>query len=209
MFLLGYVHFDSLGKCQLWYVITAKFKICRGGVILPVPHVSTGLIKIGFGYVGIFDKKTEKSILEIAGEIEVKGNVSLGHGSRVSVGRNGKLKFGKDFVNTARMTIVCDNNISFGNNVLVSWDTMIVDTDFHCTIDVSTQVQSDASKPVVIGDNVWIGMRSVILKGCVIPNGSIVGAMSLVNKEFREPNCLIAGNPASIKKVGVTRSLEL
>lgn len=179
-----------------------------GRVIFSMPYVSTGMVKIGFGNVGIFEKKCEKSILEISGEIEVKGNLFLGHGSRMSVGKNGRLSFGTGFDNTARMTIVCDNKISFGDNVLVSWDTMIVDTDFHRSFDVSTQMKSAVSKPVVIGDNVWIGMRSVILKGCVIPNGAIIGAMSLVNNEFREPNCLIAGNPASIKKVGVTRSLD-
>lgn len=196
-------------KMPIMVRYNCKLKDLSGVVNLSVPYVSPGLVKIGFGDVGIFDKKSERNIIEVAGEIEVKGNVFLGHGSRISVGRCGKLNFGKNFINTARMTVICDNNISFGDCVLVSWDTMIVDTDFHSTIDVSTQVKSAISKPVIIGNNVWIGMRSVILKGCIIPNGAIIGAMSLVNKEFREPNCLIAGNPASIKKVGITRSLDM
>ena len=47
--------------------------------------------------------------------------------------------------------------------------------------------------------------QSVILKGSVIPEGCVVGAMTLVNKQFEESNCLIAGNPAIIKKTGISR----
>ncbi|MBQ8668401.1 acyltransferase, partial [bacterium] len=42
----------------------------------------------------------------------------------------------------------------------------------------------------------WVGMRVMILKGAVIPKGSVVGAMSMVNKKFEEENILIAGTPA-------------
>ena len=47
--------------------------------------------------------------------------------------------------------------------------------------------------------------QSVILKGSVIPEGCVVGAMTLINKQFEESNCYIAGNPAIIKKTGITR----
>ena len=44
------------------------------------------------------------------------------------------------------------------------------------------------------------------MKGAKIPNNCIVGANSLVNKEFFEENCLIAGTPAKIIKKGVNWS---
>lgn len=53
----------------------------------------------------------------------------------------------------------------------------------------------DEDKPVIIGDNVWIGGRVTILPGVRIGNGSVVGAGSVVTKNVN-PNSVVAGNPA-------------
>lgn len=55
-------------------------------------------------------------------------------------------------------------------------------------------------KPVVIGENCWIGMNCVVLPGVILGNNTIVGAGSVVTKSFLEGNCVIAGNPARIIK---------
>ena len=55
-----------------------------------------------------------------------------------------------------------------------------------------------------IGNEVWICCDSTILKGSSIPDGSIIGAKSLVNKKFGKTNCLYAGNPASLKKENIS-----
>lgn len=180
-------------------------KDLKGCIDIPKSVLSFGLVRVGFGCVGVFDKRNERSILEISGKIEVKGKAFWGTGSRICVAEGGCLTIDYGFSNTAKMTIICYNKISIGHDVLTSWETMIVDTDFHDVIDVRTEITYSQLKPVVIGDNVWIGMRSVILKGSIIPSGSIIGAMSLVNKEYKDENCLIAGNPASVKKRNVTR----
>lgn len=50
---------------------------------------------------------------------------------------------------------------------------------------------------VSIGDNVFIGMQSTILKGVHIGNNVIIGANSLVNKDVPD-NCVVAGNPCKV-----------
>ena len=47
--------------------------------------------------------------------------------------------------------------------------------------------------------------QSVILKGIVIPEGCVIGSMTLINKQLELSNCHIAGNPAIIQKTGITR----
>jgi len=51
--------------------------------------------------------------------------------------------------------------------------------------------------PVIIGDNVWIGMGAVILKGVTIGDNSVVAAGAIVTKSV-PPNVVVAGNPARI-----------
>jgi acetyltransferase-like isoleucine patch superfamily enzyme len=51
--------------------------------------------------------------------------------------------------------------------------------------------------PVIIGNSVWIGVNSTILKGVTIGEGSVVGAGSVVTKDV-PPWTIVAGNPARV-----------
>lgn len=66
--------------------------------------------------------------------------------------------------------------------------------------DIYNLDKHDSGKDVIIGNNCWIGMNSVILPGVVLGDRTIVGAGSVVTKSFEEGNCVIAGNPAKIIK---------
>ncbi len=54
-------------------------------------------------------------------------------------------------------------------------------------------------KPVIIGNDVWIGGRVIILPGVNIGNGAIIGAGSVVTKDVPD-FAIVAGNPATVKK---------
>ena len=62
------------------------------------------------------------------------------------------------------------------------------------------------SKPVIIGDNVFIGNNSIILKGVTIGDAAVIGAHSVVTKDV-PPGTIVAGNPA--KPVGMLKSLHI
>ncbi|MCM1044017.1 MAG: acyltransferase [Candidatus Gastranaerophilales bacterium] len=53
-------------------------------------------------------------------------------------------------------------------------------------------------KDIIIGENCWIGMNSMILPGVTLGGAVTVGAGSVVTKSFPEGHCVIAGNPAVI-----------
>lgn len=61
--------------------------------------------------------------------------------------------------------------------------------------------EHDDPKDVIIGRKCWIGMNVVILPGVILGDNTIVGAGSIVTKSFEDGNCVIVGNPASIKKI--------
>ena len=60
-------------------------------------------------------------------------------------------------------------------------------------------ITPDETAPVVIGENVWIGARAIILKGVTIGDNAIVGAASVVTKPV-PANSVVAGNPAKFVK---------
>ncbi|MBE8955352.1 MAG: sugar O-acetyltransferase, partial [Quinella sp. 2Q5] len=60
----------------------------------------------------------------------------------------------------------------------------------------------ESSKPIVIGDDVWIGGDVTILPGVKIGSGCVIGAKSLVTKDIPD-NVLALGNPAQVvKRIG-------
>jgi acetyltransferase-like isoleucine patch superfamily enzyme len=90
------------------------------------------------------------------------------------------------------VTIAAAKQIIIKNGVLVGANAIISDFDWH----MGRGVYSDP-KPIVIEDNVIIGVNSVIWKGVSIGRNSVIGAMSVVTKNVPE-NCVAAGNPIRI-----------
>lgn len=165
-----------------------------GKVSIDAP-ISTGMIKIGFGDIGIFDKKRSKSIWQVSGgNVFFKGNAIIGHGCKISIGEKGVLEFGKNLSVTAETEIIAYDRIVFGNDCLISWDCLIMDTDLHEISDKSGN-QINQSKPIIIGNKVWIGCRSVILKGTKISDNSVIGTNSLISKDISDKSGVFAGNP--------------
>jgi len=111
-------------------------------------------------------------------------------GARLTIGDNVGISGG---------SIVASHSIEIGDNTLIGADCLIIDTDFHplnpFNRRYSTQNVSDA--PVSIGRNVFIGMRSIILKGVTIGDNAVIGAGSVVASNV-PPSAIVAGNPARL-----------
>lgn len=206
------LHFFTLRdalKLPILVRYNTKIQSLRGEIKV-LGGVNQGMLSIGFGSVGLYDKRYQRSVLQLDGNIKLYGNskVSLGHGSRISVGKNGCVTFGKNFINTAHMNICCVDSIVFGDDVVTSWETLVMDTDWHSVRNTKNNEVGCCTKPIVIGSGVWLCTKSMVLKGSNIPNGCIVGANSLVVGCFNEENCLIAGNPGQVRKKHVTMNRD-
>lgn len=90
-------------------------------------------------------------------------------------------------------------SIIIGNNVVVGANSTITDTDFHPVDNKKRRSKPSEARTaeVVIGDDVFIGMNCMVLKGVRIGKGSVVGAGSVVTKDVPS-NVVVAGNPAQI-----------
>lgn len=142
----------------------------------------------------------------------VKRNCEITFGRKVNLHRDIKLsvfgnagykavlEIGDGTAIGDRTEIHAARSVKIGNGTLIAWDCCIMDRDYH-----KLESDSEVTKPVSIGNHVWIGCNSIILKGVNIGDGAVVAAGSVVTKDVPE-GALVAGNPARIIKENVSWS---
>lgn len=163
-----------------------------GKITFKIPP-KLGLVKIGPHSLGTQDIKYSRTMWEVSGTLVVCGKASIGRGSRISIGNDAVLELGDNFSITGRSSIISQKEITFGNNCLLSWDILIMDTDFHHILNDSNEIINHP-RPIHIGNHVWIGCRNTILKGVSIADNVIVSANSTLTKSVVENNCAVGGS---------------
>ena len=185
--------------------------ICgNGSYILDVEHdkVKFGMLKLGV--------KNENSVLtktgiciSNSGKLIFKGSGVIGNGCSLTIGKDGILQMGKNFGITGDVSIHCHESINIGDFFSCSWNVSIDDTDHHKLMDVERNEEKEETKPITIGNNVWICQQVTMLKGSKLPDWTIVSSNSLVNKKYlTPPYSVLAGMPAKdtgrkIKRVDI------
>ncbi len=126
------------------------------------------------------------------------------------IGPDGHVEIG-DYCYFTNAVLLCELDLKIGSHVLIGWNTTICDTDFHpiapaeriadalaCSpLGKGTPRPHIARKPVVIGDDVWIGPNATILKGVRIGAGAVIEPGSLVTRDV-PAGARVLGNPAQI-----------
>lgn len=97
------------------------------------------------------------------------------------------------------VNIFARKSVIIGKNAEIASGVIITDLNGHPTYSTNRTKGEDTPSPVVIGNNVWIGLNSIILKGTEIGDNCIVSAGSVVKGIF-PPNSIITGNPAKVVK---------
>lgn len=109
-------------------------------------------------------------------------------GGHLEVGDNVFINYGT--------SIVASSHVKIGNDCLIGTHVSVMDTDFHR---VEDKAWDPTGEPIVIEDRVWLGNRSMVLKGVRIGHDAVVGAGSVVTKDV-EPRTVVAGVPAVVVK---------
>jgi acetyltransferase-like isoleucine patch superfamily enzyme len=188
-----YLPFHQAIKLPILVNHRTKFVALGGRISIPA-SAKLGKIKLGFGRVQIADNKYSRFIWNIGknGHIKFGHHIKVGTGSKLHI--NGTLTIGSGSNFTGEATIICNHVISFGDNCLISWQTLFMDSDLHKITDLENQ-QTNPDQPITIEEKVWIGARSTILKGAHIATNSVVASAATVTSNF-EQDSVIGGNPA-------------
>lgn len=185
-----YCRISGLSYNRTWKM-KGKLYVSRSSYLLRLKHpeILGGGIIIG-DYFSCNNKLTSNSV----GIFQpCFFNISAS-GSKIIIGNN---------VGISGTTINATTTITIGDNTIIGSGCLITDTDSHPILAAERNLPDwpkyTKSKPIVIGKNVFIGARSIVLKGVTIGDGAVVGAGSVVTKDV-PANTIVAGNPARVIK---------
>lgn len=134
------------------------------------------------------------------GRLEINGMVQIGRGSLVWILECGRLAIAGNTFTAGKNMLIAKQSVSIGRNCAIAWGVTICDHDFHKLYQDGRQRVETA--PVVIEDNVWIGMNATILKGVTVGQGAVIGAGAVVTRDV-PPACICAGNPARVVQTNI------
>ena len=144
-------------------------------------------------------------LIEFNSSVYSASNVSFelgGDSNKIFIGNDCSFGSGRYF-STGKNT-----TISIGNNCMLADKVYLRSDDGHSIIDLSTGKPTNFSSDIVLGNHVWLGYRTTVLKGAKVNDGSVVGFGSIVNKKFEEKNILIAGVPAKKIRENIDWAME-
>lgn len=155
-----------------------------------------------------------------------KTQVSFGKkcllGGKIILKKTGKIKIGSYVIIGLGTVIDVADSIEIGNYVMISFNARITDNNTHSIKakdrkkdlvnffdhnTFNTVGINNVSKAIKVGNHVWIGRDSLVLKGVTIGDGAIIAAKAVVTHNV-PPNTIVAGNPAKIVKKILNNAVE-
>jgi acetyltransferase-like isoleucine patch superfamily enzyme len=197
----NFKYFDIKTALKFPVIISSKVSLrdMRGEIILE--KIKPAIVRIGFGSVEMYDYKYERTIFSNSGKIIFKGKSKIGFGSVIS--NEGELIIGDKFFISAKGKIVCRKRIEIGNNSMMAWESLIMDTDHHHIYNYDNK-KINENKSIKIGEGNWIGARVSILKGAEIGDGNMIALGTILNKKIEGNDQIIGGNPPKILKKNIS-----
>lgn len=192
-----YLPFYQAIKLPIFISYRLKLRDMRGSI--SIDQCKTGIIQIGFNSFGFIVGHGE-ALWSSTADIHFEGKTRIGCNPKFRLA--GTLTFGHEFEAGHDFMLMCQNNIIFGTHVLLSWNNTIMDHDGHRIFD-NNNTELNAPRPISIASQTWLGCHVTVLKGSILPEGTIVASHSLITKQFNEKFTIIAGNPCKVIRKNV------
>lgn len=205
-------------KKNKWlYLIAMRFERLRARYKKPISGKNNVIVNNGVLIDVKYDIVGDNNLIEILQGsflsdimIFIRGNnhtLKIGENCRY---KGGSVWFEDNFcqieigqnttIESAHLAVTEPNKrISIGEDCMFSGEIEFRTGDSHSIIDNETKKRINMAQNIEVGNHVWIGARSIILKGVSIGNNSIIGTNSIVTKNIPS-HSVAAGIPAKVIK---------
>lgn len=169
--------------------------------------VKTGMIQFNVVRAGAPSLMSIQSEFYNRGTIKFHGNSEIGTGNRIVVSKKGILSLGNFTKISDMCNIGCFSLIDIGELTRIAHRCQLLDSNYHFVANFNKMNIAHHTYPIKIGSNCWIGNSTTIAGGTVLPDYTIVGSNSLVNKSVKNipENSIIGGIPAKLIATGFRR----
>lgn len=146
--------------------------------------------KVSFAFPSLISPSTEVTV-DKGGSLFVGQRISMRNGSRLVVRKKGTLVIGKNFYMNSGCLISSHESITIGDNVEFGPGVLVYDQDHDFRAEGGIKAKKFKTSPVTIGNNVWIGANTIILRGTHIGDNAVVGAGCVVKGQIPANSMLI------------------
>ena len=150
--------------------------------------------------------------LRIHGNLIIDGYVIISPGAVLEVLRGSHMILGKYCIIASGVYLKSEILVEIGKNTRIASGCIVMDTNMHSFRNTLTGEVRKRNKPISIGNHCWIGMNTTISKGTKLPNGSIVGRNSFLNKDYTKlfpEYSILADSPLKLISKNIQRTWSL
>lgn len=137
--------------------------------------------------------------LDRGGSLEIGKRFKMRDGAKIRVRKGATCRIGNNTSVNCNNIIACRESVIIGDNVQLSPNVQIYDHDHDYRVKSGVKAGKYRTAPVEIGNNVWIGANSVILKGSKIGDNCVIAAGSIVKGEVSAQTLYIQKQPIEIE----------
>lgn len=121
--------------------------------------------------------------LDNGGKLEIGENFKMRDGAKIRVRKGAFCKIGRNTSVNCNNMIACREKVIIGNDVQFSPNVQIYDHDHDFRAEGGIKAGKYKTESVEIGNNVWIGANTIILRGTKIGDDAVIAAGSVVKGE--------------------------
>lgn len=191
-------------KTPVWIYGDIKFFDLRGKVI-PVTEDCVYPKSVVIGHMDQARSVGDVSSITLRGHFFYGKNTVIRQGAKWKI--SGNLTIGKNCYIGDNVSFFIDKECRIGDECQIANNSMLMDTDIHYMLDIKTMTVKNNKKAVCIGKGCWLGGYTMVKKGTILPDYTIVaGPYSCVGKDYTKelkPYSCIGGYPAKFIKSGL------
>lgn len=200
------LRFQEAIKFPVFFFGPVRFTSLKGKLVINAP-LKRNMIRFGFNQE-IGQARIGNAELLLDGTFVLNGRFVTSNDCKIFILKDATLEIGEGSHFGSRTVVAAVKRIGLGKHFRLSYESQIVDSNFHFLMDLETNLVSNAKKEIIMGDYCWVGNRSSIMKGTVTPRNLIIASNSLLNKDYTSTvpeNAIIGGTPARLLRKNVVR----
>lgn len=176
-------------KCKVHFNKKSIINICKNSIL-----INNGNFVFNYSRFKHKENRSSYLFMDKDSKLIINGEFKIYPNADIYIGPGAILELGSGYI-MDNLQIQCLDKIKIGNDVMISRNVIIRDSDSHDILNNN----HNPTQQIIIGNHVWIGMRVTILKGVEIGDGAIIAAGSVVTRNV-PPKTIVAGVPAKVIK---------